>query len=249
MRFCSNCGQKLSDSNRFCAGCGATIGMPTGPDPRLVQYYAEQAEAQRKSQLNLLDELIEYFSRKNALFDRYDQLGDILIRYQSNGGPIAMVFWSIILMVFGGICTVMGLGVSFQDGSAIVMMFMGLGIIVGGVFMHIGGKRKRRNYYEARRRYTQELDEITQELYDHYLACPNCPLGPEYVNPSILQALRVTFISGRADSIKECLNVMIEDANQEEMADYVRQIERNTAQTRTCAAIFLAASLFDLTSQ
>lgn len=42
-------------------------------------------------------------------------------------------------------------------------------------------------------------------------------LGYEYTNPYILQSIRKVLCSGRADSIKEALNVLINDAGMDEM--------------------------------
>ena len=72
-------------------------------------------------------------------------------------------------------------------------------------------------------------------------------MGPEYSNPHILVALRNTLQSGRADTIKECLNLMVADNNQRAMEDYLAQIQQNAAQSaraNTATAIFLAASFF-----
>ncbi len=78
-------------------------------------------------------------------------------------------------------------------------------------------------------------------------AIPTARSAPEYANPEILEIILGMLQSGRADTIKEAINLLINDAERSEMSEYLEMIEQNTAaineQTRV-AAVFAAANFF-----
>ena len=69
----------------------------------------------------------------------------------------------------------------------------------------------------------------------------------QYANPDILIVLLGYLQSGRADTIKESINIAINDINQSEMNEYLASIEAHAQAIDTqsrVAAIFAAASFF-----
>ena len=251
--FCKYCGSNLTDDAMFCSSCGVNLkaspvaSPPIVPhsDPALLQYYSMQKEAQRNSELQVLDRLINHFSQKIAQFNRYDELCEQLIQFEK-GSPVAMVGWGCVLAIFGAVSVIMFYIMAANSNNSEYMAMAGLAsaLLVGGILMIVFGIRKRKIYYRDLDFCRSELNRISEELYSHYLAYPNCPLGAEYVNPYVLQTLRSTLMSGRADTIKESLNLMIGDTRRDALEKYLRQIERNTAQSRNIGAIFLASRFF-----
>lgn len=246
--FCPNCGQSLADGARFCANCGSSL-TPAQPAPAADYYmmnsmhqYQAQKSATRQSEMNTLDNLISYFGRKEDQYDEYDAVSAAVNVY-SRGAKKGLIVWGAILASFGFIFQL-----ARNDADAavlgtvglIIFLLPGLAMIFGGIMMQISNKKK----YQ---RVLARWQELSDELYRHYAAYPSCPIGPEYSNPHILRMLRNTLQSGRADTIKECLNLMVADANQRALEDYMAQIQRNTAQTArasTATAVFMAASFF-----
>ena len=122
----------------------------------------------------------------------------------------------------------------------IILLLPGAAMIVGGILMQV---KNRKNYAY----YQEEYARLSQELYAYYMAYPNCPVGPEFSNPDILEAIISVIQSGRADTVKESINLLLNDAEMEEMNAYPASIEENTnainAQTKV-AAVFAAADFF-----
>lgn len=246
--FCPNCGQVLADGSRFCANCGNSLN-PAQPAPaadyymmNTMQQYQAQKSVARQSELNTLDNLISYFGRKEAEYDQYEVASEAVNHY-ARGAKKGLIVWGAILAFFG---LIFQLARNDADAAALgtvgllVFLLPGLAMIFGGIMMQVSNKKKFREALNV-------WEQLSDELNRHYLAYSNCPIGPEYSNPHILRVLRNTLQSGRADTIKECLNLMVADANQRALEDYMFQIQRNTAQAArasTATAVFMAASFF-----
>lgn len=246
--FCSKCGQQVADNTCFCPSCGNSLSVAhdsvqevkSAQDP--MQQYQMQKNAVRQSEYRVLDHLISHFSQKAEQYDNYDSSTEA-VNYYSRGAKKGLIVWGAILAAFGSVFLLAQFdseAASLATVGLFVFLLPGLFMIFGGIMMQVANKK---NYQKALAIWQQ----LSEELYNHYIAYPNCPVGPEYSNPHILVALRNTLQSGRADTIKECLNLMVADANQRAMEDYLAQIQRNAAQSaraNTAAAIFLAASFF-----
>ena len=249
--FCPYCGSAVAEGGSFCAVCGKNVATtaPAQPMPSVAeiqaqqqlqaQQYQMQKNAIRQSEINTLAQAIQYFSQKRSQFEEYDLVCDLVNDF-AKGAKSGLLVWGCIIATFGLIATgsVVGTGDMFP-----VMLFTllpGIGMIVGGILMKINS-RKKYEYFQA------EYARLSDELYTYYLYYPNCPVGPEYVNPDILELIMEVLQSGRADTIKESINLLLADINQAEMNEYFEAIEQNAAainaQTRA-AAIFAAASFF-----
>lgn len=248
--FCPNCGQTLADGAHFCANCGNNLTanqVNLATDYQAVstmQQYQLQKSAARQSELRVLDSLIMHFSQKQEQYDNYDIACEAVSHY-GRGARKGAIIWGAILAVIGFILLLSD--AAPVSVSLLLLLLPGLFMLFGGIMMQVANKK---NYQHALNAWQQ----LSDDLCAHYAAYPNCPVGPEYSNPQILRALRNTLQSGRADTIKECLNLMIADANQRAMENYlneiqhnVEQIQRNaeqSARANTASAIFLAASFF-----
>lgn len=245
--FCSKCGQQIPDNNQFCNYCG----NPTSQNQpgivndyqvmNSVHQYQVQKAAMRQGELRTLDSLIMHFSQKADQYDQYDAACSAVNHY-GRGAKKGLIVWGAIFTVFGLIFQLARNSYVPVLGNVglCIFLFPGLLMIFGGIMMQVANKK---NYNQA----LSTWEALSTELSYHYHAYPNCPIGPEYSNPHILMVLRNTFQSGRADTIKECLNLMIADSNQRAMENYLNDIQRNTAliaRASTTTAIFMAASFF-----
>lgn len=246
--FCPNCGHTLADGARFCVNCGSNLAVNQAnlaADYQTVstmQQYQLHKSAARQSELRVLDHLIMHFSQKQTQYDNYDTACEAVSHY-SRGARKGLIVWGAILAACGFIFLLSTADPDVSGLAAVgLLLFLlpGLFMIFGGIIMQVANKK---NYQQALNAWQQ----LSDELCAHYAAYPNCPVGPEYSNPQILQALRNTLQSGRADTIKECLNLMVADANQRAMENYLADIQRSaqqSARANTASAIFLAASFF-----
>lgn len=247
--YCQNCGTPVADGTRFCPNCGQNCaggnipvqqnyGAPAQP------YYGnavEQRAAVRRDETAELQKMIRYFSQKSAQYEEYDYVcARIDPRYLRK--RTGLLVWGIIISVLGLIVTI-AVGSSGAAGaifSGILILFGGIGMIVG---FALSSSARNRNYQAALIRF----DELTEELYQHYLNYGYCLVSAEYTNPSNLVAILQTIESGRADTIKEAVNILVEDAHRNNMESYARQTAISSAAAArgaNAAAVFSAANFF-----
>ena len=197
----------------------------------------------RQIELQKMDDLIRHFSVKQKQYDEYDYESEQIYRLSRTSSKAALV-WGIIVTVGCLLITLLT-----QSTAYLLFLLLGGGLIALYIFL----QARKKNKLEAA---TKRYYELTDELIDHFRKYPNCPVGPEYTNPSNLAVIKRTIISGRADRIKEALNILVEDAHREKMeniasqtAEYARQAAANTESIRRDAsvtAVFTAANFFQL---
>lgn len=234
--FCSNCGKENADGAKFCNSCGATLAIDVN------QSAHGQRQQTRNSEIMEIDRMIRYFSQKSEQYKEYDELGDFLTRY-TKGKHYTLLIWGIILVVLGLIVIGAIVNTSGTGSTAVlacILLLPGAGMIVGHIFYAKNFDNKM-SYSLAR------YAELSQELLDHYNNYGICSVGAEYTNPANLSVIKATIESGRADTIKEAINILIDDAHRNNMEQIAAQTARNTAvaaRGTTVAAVFSAANFF-----
>ncbi|MEE1198055.1 MAG: zinc ribbon domain-containing protein [Acutalibacteraceae bacterium] len=229
--YCNNCGTLVPDGTSFCGNCGANVA---GGAPTQIQQFQNQKNAIRQSEMAELENAIGYFGQKRDLFKEYDLVSDLVVEF-AGGAKKSLIVWGAIIFVVGMIALCGGGG-----GGSLFFVLPGAAMIAGGILMQVNNKKK----------YQQYLDEyvrISGELMDYYNAYPNCPVGAEYSNPDILESILGVLKSGRADTIKESINLLISDAERAEMQATMQAIESYTASasaSASTAAFFAAANFF-----
>lgn len=231
--FCIYCGTQVADGE-FCPHCGKRIALSQTnytPDPQaqtldaveaqLLQFQV-QKNAVRQSEINSLNNAIRHFSQKKAEFDEYDTVCNLVNDY-ARGAKKGLIVWGVIVAVIGLLVLLVSLTLRqyihawdnyrfvIQIPVKEILLFFVIPsamMIAGGILMQINNRKK----YAA---YQEQCANLSQELYIHYTKYPNCPVGPEYTNPDILARIRDILISGRTDTIKESINILISDANQD----------------------------------
>lgn len=231
--FCPSCGQQIADGSAFCSVCGKST---TNVAPAPVIDYQAQKQAVRQSEIKALSQALDHFNQKREEFTEYDCVCE-LVNHYAQGAKGALLVWGIIIATAG---ILMLMVPEAFLGALIAFVVPGGAMIFGGIMMKV---KNRKNYAY----FQQEYARLSEELYNHYVSYPNCPVGPEYANPEILEIILGVLQSGRADTIKEAINLLIDDAERSEMSEYLEMIEQNTAainaQTRV-AAVFAAANFF-----
>ncbi|MBO5783787.1 MAG: zinc ribbon domain-containing protein [Clostridia bacterium] len=231
--FCPHCGQQIADGSAFCSVCGKST---TNVAPAPVIDYQAQKQAVRQSEISSLSRALDHFNQKRDEFTEYDCVCE-LVNHYAQGAKGALLVWGIIIATAG---LLMLMVPEAFIGALTAFVVPGGAMIFGGIMMKV---KNRKNYAY----FQQEYARLSEELYNHYVSYPNCPVGPEYANPEILEIILGVLQSGRADTIKEAINLLIDDAERSEMSEYLEMIEQNTAainaQTRV-AAVFAAANFF-----
>ncbi len=196
--FCSVCGQKVPDHSTFCSLCGASVAPTTYPNAQaqLQAQYQVQKNAIRQSEIQELNSVIQYFARFRGLFDEFTSVSSQVEHY-GRGAKAALIVWGAIILTFG----LLIFGGSGELAAGMVFLLPGSAMIVGGILMKVNN-RKKYAYY------TQRQQELAGQMMDAYDQYPNCPVGPEYCFPAILDLLMDILQSGRADTIKEAINLL-----------------------------------------
>lgn len=236
--FCSKCGSQVADGAAFCASCGASLTVapaPAQPAQPAIDFQA-QKNAIRQSEMAALSNALDYFNQKRSEFEEYDLVCDLVADF-ARGAKSGLLVWGCIITTFGLLTLLSGEAIL---PLLLVLVLPGAAMIAGGILMKVNNRKK----YEY---FQNEYSRLSQELYTHYINYPNCPVGPEYSNPEILEIIMGILQSGRADTIKESINLAIREANETEVSEYLEMIEQNTAAINTqtkVAAVFAAASFF-----
>lgn len=238
--FCPHCGSQVADGVAFCSNCGGNLNAVTQVQPQVQQPaydYQAQKQAVRESEIKSLASVLAHFNQKRDEFEYYDAVC-VLVNHYAQGAKKSLIVWGAIIASMGIICALAEASAAI-DGL-IAFIIPGAAMIAGGILMQIKN-RKNQEYYNA------EYARLSEELYNHYLAYPNCPVGPEYVSPDILELIMEVMQSGRADTIKESINLLLAEADQDEINEYLASIEANTSAIRAntgVAAVFAAANFF-----
>lgn len=277
--YCQKCGKQIDDNSKFCAHCGApTDGVKTNSfsinnnsnnngqiaygAPGYVGGY--NRGSLREQEINEVRKMLNYFSIKTEQYNEYDNVCREILRLKS-GRRIAAMAWGCVLTIAGGISTgftvisALSKLINGRSGSAastfIIAILMFVFLVLPGILLIILDKKKIRVEYNRQlTSYTNRYYDLSDELYNHYLKYKNCPIGPEYTNPSNIQIILKTIVSGRADTTKEALNVLVEDAHRNRMenytaqaAQYAKEAARQAGRAATASgvgAVFSAANFF-----
>lgn len=84
------------------------------------------------------------------------------------------------------------------------------------------------------------MTDIENQLEVYYRDYGYCPIGIEFCDPDIIKSLADVVRTGRADTIKEAINVLLDDAHKTTM----EMEARFTSQAAGTTAAFSAASFF-----
>ncbi len=173
----------------------------------------------REQSMEELRNMYNYFSVKAAQYDELDRLE----QHVNQGIRIknASKIWGLILTIFGGCAFPIGLASVGSTGTIVSLAIIGLGILL--LICHSSNKKNAIKTLEAER---QRIAQLGEELLIHYNNYGYCPLGVEYTYPRILESIYEVFRQGRADTFKEAINLMANDAHQAEM----ERLQRSTAQ-------------------
>lgn len=248
MPFCSQCGTQLLDNMRFCPSCGSPkveIGAPKVTAPPKSDNMFQQTIDIRNQSLEEINRMIEYFGNKQVLYDEYEQiqyqieklnpqpdpnetwLQGYLRSYRKNFLPFIFI---VPLILFGAT-------VASTGGAGILagLLFIGIGVLL---FIYVVNKHNTKTE-EIDQSY-QSLSRITNELKEHYRSYGPCAVGYEFSNPKILEEIAHIIECGRADTIKEALNRLLEDHHRTYMeiqADMAVRAARQAAISADLAAI------------
>lgn len=268
MPFCSKCGMQLQEGSNFCNGCGASVNINTQVNP---------SQETRKASLEEMDKMIKYFSKKQAQYDEYDNCVEQLSYYRNpstvirideklpwkgpTGKPFIIIAIGILVFSF---MWIMYAYIAFQDKSKmiapVIVLIIGIVMLVSGivirtkynsVYRSFNQHIKTKQISEKERlikQYQDRCDQLSEELDTHFKNYGYCAVAESYTNPKILREIREPINIGRADTIKESMNLLVQDAHNAEMESHAAATAnsaRSAARGANVAAFFTAASFIN----
>ena len=207
--FCPNCGKETQQSTPFCPFCGNTLTVQ--------QESVKQSKSvnPRQESMDELEYMHSYFSQIDSAWKRYDSLLKEAARRKGRSTSKAGLVWGIILIAIFSLSLVVVLTSNnkvFPEGpdyyNYITYGFFGFMIALGILLIVLNAVRKANNkkriaWCEA------ESDRMEDLIIDHYNKYENCPIGVEYTRLSDIELIYDTIRQGRADTIKEAMNLLI----------------------------------------
>lgn len=273
MPYCSSCGAQFNSGESFCMKCGKPVDGKSVVSVISHEPSIAQQENNRKASLVEINRMITYFGQKQAQYDEYDDCSEKIAYYsdprsrvqESGGTGKPFKIFGIIMTAVGGVNTLWSfvgvaalLSSSYSDsaGSAILGLLFFAAILAGGIALLVTGIKKSNNYSQNSKNerarllsyYEDRYDKLAEELNTHYMNYGYCAVAASYTNPKILTLIREPIYLGRADTIKEAINVMIQDSHNSEMelqASLAAQSAASAARGAKAAAFFSAASFIN----
>ena len=247
--FCQNCGKQISETTSFCVFCGNQV--------RSVNQYNTEINKSNLSRNNIRNEEIEelkrminYFSLKqNNIYQALEECSSKLKSHDEQKSRALLILGIIFTASFGVfLLSVLSYFEKTKDAgiSFFLLVFFFLFTAAPGLLMISGYKKYSRAFEVKRNVILKEYYDVANEFKNQYLAYQNCPIGIEYCTPEILSCLLEIILSGRADTIKEALNIVVDDSKYRALSEKLSKIQRNTSTAATnagMAAIFSAANL------
>ena len=217
MACCVKCGYQMADDSSFCPKCGTPFGG--GVNNQMMQP-GTLSEQERRRALEELPKMIAYFKPMQKKYDKYDSIGERIMKIDDAKKPFPVLMIGIVLLALSPcffarihyylerftnlpVVKIVNLVkfLMFVPGILFILLFIGI---------LISRKIRKKKLYE-------KLAAISMELEAHVQGYGYCPVGAEYSNPKILEQIYSLIKSGRANTPSEAINVMIEDAHRTEM--------------------------------
>ena len=156
-----------------------------------------------------MQDMMEYFGEKQ---EKYTEMTLVtkekadLEQTSSNGLlTVGLVWMAFVILI--------------SKGSLSIIIFFSIPSMIMFAIWNFFRKRKVNKINML----TKKKEAIAKELAEHYVLYENCPLGIEYTNPVDLYIMQSIILQGRADTIKEALNIYINDMRVEAMQEELRR--------------------------
>ena len=207
---CPNCnGQVQIDASRefgFCSYCGTKIVFEREAPLNATQAFADN----RSAALDEITRIMDHFEPVADDFRRVDAVNDE-INFLSHKSYAGVIGAGIVILIIGIIIMLCG---GIPVGIAVLIVAIVL-FVVPGV--------QKNNDQQTIENLKEEKRELSRLLFDKYNEYPNCPVGIEYCRSDVLYDLYEYLRKGRAETIKEAINLLESDEHNAEMMRIARE--------------------------
>ena len=163
--------------------------------------------AQREASLAECQRIINHFSPKVDVFQKYETLNSNIDKFSKTS--VAPLVWGI-LVALAGIISVVTTVLETKSIHNLVPY-----LIAGGVVVLIGGGLilifvlKKRSHKKKLKAFIEEAGELSNQLELLYNGFGSCPLPSEYVDPRIVYKLQQVIMVGSANTLQDALNMLL----------------------------------------
>lgn len=175
-----------------------------------------------------MEQILEHFGQVEEHFRTMDSLllkQDKLERKQRKknyfGFPLIILLIGIIWEVMGKLGSRAGEPLNSVQISGIVIMLISIPAFIIGFVI---SRNRNNEIYDI----NDKCDRIGEAILDWYDEYPQCPIGVEYCHPDTLAILYDYLRKGRAETIKEALNLFANDQHNAEMKQIAIQTRNLT---------------------
>ena len=209
---CPNCSGEIQiDTSRefgFCSYCGTKIVFEREAPLNATQAFADNRSAALDEITRIMDHfepVANDFRRVDAINDQIDALSVKNHNGLIGAGAVVLVM-ALIIMLCGGIP-------------------MGIVMIIVAVFLFVLSGTQKKGDLQSIENLKEEKRELSRKLLDTYDEYPNCPVGIEYCRSDVLDDLYEYLRKGRAETIKEAINLLESDEHNAEMMRIAKQTQ------------------------
>ena len=220
---CPNCnGQIQIDVSRefgFCSYCGTRIVFEREAPLNATQAFADN----RSAALDEIRRIMDHFKPVANDFRRIDAVND-QIDHLTNKKYSGVIGAGITILVIGLLIILCG-GIP-----------VGIGVIVVAIMLFVVSGVQKNNDQQTIEDLKVEKRELSRLLFEKYKEYSNCPVGIEYCREDVLHDLYEYLRKGRAETIKEAINLLESDEHNAEMmriAKETREISQKTLEVNT----------------
>lgn len=223
MAFCTNCGASVSADEKFCHSCGTALNA--------VQVQNQSGNISspnvnpREDSLKKITAYHDYFSQYEDGFRYYLYCEDV--GNTPNSKLFALKFCFIIIIIYGCFATLCSLVMAIANKSIGYAVFTLITDLV--ILLILFSLRKK---IKAIKTAKNDLPVITENLTKCYENFGDTTIGIQYVFPWILRTLYEYVQNGRADTIKEAINIYETELHNKTM----RELAAETAAAANDAA-------------
>lgn len=188
------------------AQAAPAYGYPAQQAPYQQVDYAA-FNAQREQSLNECQKMINHFSPKVDLFQKYENCNRDITRYSRS--PKNLLIWGIVLGSLGIVNLVIELIRTKSPANKIIVGIFFGAVILAGAAMILAFFLQKKSRSKKLETLIAQAGEMSTELTLLYNRYGNCTLASEYVDPRILFKIQSLILTGRCATINDALNLLL----------------------------------------
>lgn len=209
----------------------------------------KRIDTNEESDIVKVGKAYNYFNKNRKAYDDYNRLCEQKRFYDNKKPSKAMGCGIAAAIVFVGmqiIPLILGL-IMDVFGAILGVLICIIAAIAAYVMMN---NQEEQNLINKQYQLDKDLKEADKKITQYYRDYPGqCPVHISYSHPGTLEYLYSLMKSGRADTVKEAINLMEEELHRFRMENHQQQILYRTTQAANAATASAFLSAVDLISR